>query len=359
MPQLFNRVCKEIIIALEADFSQITTHDFKGKANVKNLQNDYILQRIPQRNSSEIVVGFVGNAEGLQSHIEEYQQLGFNNLNQIIIFEQQTAAANALLKKAIELGYKTSSSNENANELKIYNDVLDLDLKNNTPLQDIISHITHIDYDGTSAPGSHERVVNNIYKCFSYPNVKSMVNVHTAPRTSGGLVTPATQEINKIVDDILKEPFEYASILGEIQEGTLSQFFQRAALNKANLSTSQSIFYGILKDRLKTYIGLRKLNTRPVLASYKYLADAIAEQKDLSSKVIPYFGRSNMYSAIVVRDSNNTSEIDTSLQSKTNESTPERLIKSIIKNGILQFITHKETNQRLGVFLKNYVDQLG
>lgn len=354
MLQVFDRTYNKIMLTTEADFSYVTTHDFKNKASVKNLQNNYILNRVPQRQDSEVVIGFVGNADGLQDHIKEYQQLGFKNLNQIIIFEQQPAAAAALIKKAIEVGYKTSPDNQNSNELRIYNNTFHLDLKKNRDLQDIISQITHIDYDGTSAHGSYTGVVQEIFTCFSYPNVKSMVNVHAAARTAGGLVTPATEEINNIVNSLLQELFTYTTFLGETQEGSLSTFFQRAAQTKETPSTPASTCYGILKDRLKSYVGLRKLNTRPVLASYKYLADAVAKQEDLSCKVIPYSGRTSMYSVVVVRDSNNTAELDASLQGKSNVSTPERLINTIISTHMLKFIVHKKTNQRLGEYLKSY-----
>ena len=327
----FNKLYQQLLV--EADFSKVSTHNFDQKLSVKDIQNRFFLEKVPARSSQELVLGFVGNPAGLESHVEEYRALGFTSPGQIIIFERQPAAAAALVEKAIELGYKKSKTNPQINstdfykEIKIINDSLYLDLKTVPLVRELIPHITHIDYDGVEWLDSAQKVKDSIQTVFSYPSIKTLTLVYTRSRALGGTATATTTEVTRETQETLQQLYTYnPNVYGvgvedlnwkisKKIEKPLDYFIELAARNHLQKSktTSLTTLSSTLRGYIKSIITNSRTGTTISNAIYQDISTEIQAIGNVSAKIIPYTGLSNMISIPVVRDVTASVEVDLSL----------------------------------------------
>lgn len=385
MLNIFDKTYHHLMFMAEADFSYVTTHDYEKKEQVKHIQNTFITQRIPKRDEKELMLCLVGNPEGLEAHLQEYNSLGFNNPGQVIVVERQTQTAKVLIDKAIELGYKTSRDNPLPNdpsflkELKIYNTSINLNdqnlgLRGN---EQIIPFITHIDFDGTDPGYTENSIVQNISSIFSHSNVKSAVLVYTVSRSWGGLETQTTASINSEIDNILNQNFtcniEYSrnftnwASMGfrtKFVRNTLEEFMRLAATYHLSQRKDRvtganiAVTVGGLKRTLKQIVARKSGVTSTVNTAYEDILKGIKNINGVSAKIIPYTGKANMFSITVVRDSSNTTELDLSLKNEVHVQKMPTLIKGFCKKWPLNEIVHSTTKQPLLNYLqKQYATQ--
>ena len=385
MLNIFDKTYRHLMFMTEADFSYVTTHDYEKKEQVKHIQNEFITQRMPKRDEKELMLCLVGNPEGLEAHLQEYNSLGFNNPGQVIVAERQTQTAKVLIDKAVELGYKTSRDNPLPNdpsffkELKIYNTSINLNdqnlgLRGN---EQIIPFITHIDFDGTDPGYTENSIVQNINSIFSHSNIKSAVLVYTVSRSWGGLETQTTASINSEIDNILDQNFtcnvenskffvKWASmgLRTKFVRNTLEEFMRIAAtyhlsqrkdtVTGANIAVTA----GGLKRTLKQIVARKSGITSTVNTAYEDILKGIKNINGVSAKIIPYTGKANMFSITVVRDSSNTTELDLSLKNEVYVQNMPTLIKGFCKKWPLNEIVHSTTKQPLLNYLqKQYATQ--
>ena len=385
MLNIFDKTYRHLMFMTEADFSYVTTHDYEKKEQVKHIQNEFITQRVPKRDEKELMLCLVGNPEGLEAHLQEYNSLGFNNPGQVIVVERQTQTAKVLIDKAIELGYKTSRDNPLPNdpsffkELKIYNTSINLNdqnlgLRGN---EQIIPLITHIDFDGTDPGYTESSIVQNINSIFSHSNVKSAVLVYTVSRSWGGLETQTTASINSEIDNILNQNFtcsiknsraftNWASMgfRTKFVRNTLEEFMRLAATYHLSQRKDQitganiAVTVGGLKRTLKQIVARKSGVTSTVNSAYEDILKSIKNINGVSAKIIPYTGKANMFSITAVRDNSNTTELDLSLKNEEPIQKMPTLIKGLCKKWPLNEIIHSTTKQPLLTFLqKEYATQ--
>ena len=370
MDSNFNKLYQQLL--READFSKVATHSFDQKFSVKDIQNKFFLEKVTTRSDQELVVGFVGNPAGLQSHVEEYKALGFTSPGQIIIFERQHAAHTALVEKAIELGYKTSKINPQINsenfykEIKIISGSLDLDLKTVPSIRELIPHITHIDYDGVEWLDSAQKVKEDIQKAFSYPSLKTLTLVYTRSRALGGTVTTTTEEISKETQELLQhlyvyDPNSYGIGVEDLNwkiskklEKPLDYFIDLAAKNHRRNSPPSyiSTLSSILRGYIKSIITNSRTGTNISSTVYQDVSTEIQSLRTVSAKIIPYTGLSNMISIPVVRDAAATVDIDLSLSSYTRKIKASNLYKYLVGYWPLNKLRVKGSKMSLERYLK-------
>lgn len=385
MLNIFDKTYRKIMLMTEADFSYVTTHDYEKKEQVKQIQNSFINQRISKRDEKELMLCLVGNPEGLEAHLQEYSGIGFNNPGQIIIVERQPQTATALANKAIELRFKTSRENPLSDdprffkELKIYNTSINLNdqnlgLRNN---EDIISFITHIDFDGTDPGYTESSILQNINSIFSHPSIKSAVLVYTVSRSWGGLETQTTTSINSEIDNILNQNFtcnvensrsfvNWASmgVRTKFVRNTLEDFMRLAAIHHLSQRKDRvtgadvAVTVGGLKRTLKQIVSRKSGVTSTVNSAYEDILRGIKNIKGVSAKITPYTGKANMFSITAVRDNANTTELDLSLKNEVVVQKMPTLIKGFCKKWPLNEIIHSTTKQPLLTLLqKEYATQ--
>lgn len=161
------------------------------KSRVIANENNFINENITTRSPDEQVVGVVGRAEGLDRHIKQFVNLGFNK-NNILLFELDERMANDLKLAAVgklpqyvrdEYGNLQVATDENGNEKvrviqwSILKPISPF-VKTDQPWFDP-DKVTHVDLDFTTAATPIE-IKTNITSAFNaYNNVKSLVCVHS------------------------------------------------------------------------------------------------------------------------------------------------------------------------------------
>jgi hypothetical protein len=154
----------------EKKFINTTTAD---KLAVINNENLFINHFIPTRNNSEQIVGVVGEAKsGLQRHLEQYANLGFQERN-IYIFE-------ILLHEYKNLWYTNNNVIKSFANI-VMGDIFKPMMYKRTPNFDI-SKVTHVDADITTTLNTD--LTEEVRHTFTiYPNLKSAVFVHSLRNT--------------------------------------------------------------------------------------------------------------------------------------------------------------------------------
>lgn len=360
----FDRLVNEVLNKVSTTkFNNVITHDYESKVRVKQLQNEFILSKIPRRDASEILFGVVGNAEGLQAHLQEYTELGFNNLGQLFIFENQDETFSKLKRAAKKLGinfitYRSPdilTDPKAVNSIKLYNETLNIDLKNNiypAVINSLIPHISHLDFDVVGRAPAAGVIAESIQRYFTYPATKSIVIVCAMSRGRGGAESENTKEINSLFTELLNTVCVYRDKSTTI-ENTLEYFIDQIANREYNDGRQRSYY---IKNRIKQLVSISLLGSSPIKVYLKDLSNNIKAIGNVSAKVIPYKGLSSMISVVAVKSSSAESSVDYSLlgaasQTSVDTKAAADKILYLFANSIGNNLYEKSTGRRASQFI--------
>lgn len=344
-------------------FSNVITHDYESKVRVKQLQNEFILSKVSSRDASEILFGVVGNAEGLQAHLQEYKELGFNNPGQIFIFENQSETYSKLKKAAKKLGvcfvdYTSSTiltDSKAINCIKLYNDTLNIDLKSNlypAAIRSLIPHISHLDFDVVGKAPSADVLAQSVAEYFSYPATKSIVIVCAMSRERGGGESENTKKINSIVDNLLNTVCIFKDGNSTV-ENTLNYFIAQLA-DRGNNTNHQREF--LIKKKIRQLVGISTAGSSPIRVYLQDLANNIKSIGSIAAKIIPYKGLSSMISIVAAKSNESSCEIDYSLlaqaaQTDRSKDTAADAVLYIFANDFGRNLYEKSTGKPIAQYI--------
>lgn len=253
---------EEFYFLKEDSFVDRPTHNTASKANVKNLQNIFINKyRQYPPGPDDLLYGVVGHPSGLQEHIDEADNLGYDK-KQVRYFDRDKDTVQALRQQWNMLFPQEKS--QGVNQIKH----LTLSPLRSGYTDDVIQdqHVTHLDFDITSiAPFNPAGVVNTVLEFKAkYKKLQSMVYVFSQR---------SKKEANILVD--ILQPF--LTGLNNNDINTIYGVANKFAFNKTSSKRAATDEYSIQLQRL--------------------LKDA-----KISSLVVPYAGRNNtaMLSVTVV-----------------------------------------------------------
>lgn len=360
----FDNLVNEVLTRVSTTkFNKVITHDYESKVRVKQIQNEFILSKVASRDPSEIMFGVVGNAEGLEAHLQEYKELGFNNIGQIFIFENQPETFSKLKRRAKSLGidfiiYRDPNiltDPKAVNSLKLYEETLHIDLKQNiypTVISKLIPHITHLDFDVVGRAPDANVFAQSIQEYFTYPATKSIVVVCAMSRARGGSSSENVKEVNRVFEEILKTVCVYRDNRATA-ENTLEYFISQMATNVYTSSMSQT--YQI-KNRIKELVSISLLGSSPIKVYLEDLSNSIKAIGNISAKIIPYRGLSNMVSVVAAKSNGNDCTVDYSLLGTASQNTKSvsaaaDTIKYLFSNSFGNNIYEKSTGKRISQYI--------
>ena len=365
----FNALVNEVLTNVSnTKFSNVVTHDYESKIRVKQLQNEFIFSKIPSRDASEILFGVVGNAEGLQAHLQEYKELGFSNPGQLFIFENQSETYSKLRKATKSLGvcfvdYTSSTiltDSKAANCIKLYNNTLNIDLKNNlypAVIRSLIPHISPLDFDVVGRAPSVDVLAQSVQEYFNYPATKSIVIVCAMSRARGGGESENTKIINSVFDELLNTVCVYRD-KDTTTENTLNYFITQLADIGNNIEHQREF---LIKKKIRQLLSISKLGASPIKVYLEDLSNSIKSIEGVAAKVIPYKGLSNMISVVAARSNESSCEVDYSLQENNSQNNRSKEVAAdavmyIFTNDFGRNLYEKSTGKPISQYIIEIAD---